>query len=603
MTTTSNEPDVDTPVLVVGGGGVGLSTSCFLSQCGIDHLLIERHQSTSFVPKAHYLNQRTVEIFRQHGMADAVLGPGAPVESFSRVRWRTTLGGDGPLDRRNYHVMETFGGGQLWPTYERDSPCPPTRLPQSRLEPVLRQIAERRAPGRVRFGLELVSWKLDDSGASCLVQPIDADGLESGHALHVRAQYVVCADGGKTMGPALGIEMEGETGLFDMVSIHFEADLSDYWDDGVWATLFINPDGIDSWGSGNAILHGPTWNRFSEEWIVHFAFGPDDPLRFDEELMIQRVRQIFKLPDLEIRVLKIMHWLVDHVVAERYRHGPVFLVGDAAHRRPPTSGLGLNTGIQDAHNLASKLSLVLLGQADPDLLDSYEAERRPIGLKNTEWAMLAFRNHGLIDAAIGIQRGTAREANQQALREYFADTPAGETLRARAAIVFGTQAMEFHDHDIEIGFSYAEGAFASDGTERPWRDPLGQTYVPTTRPGHRLPHAWLMRNGTRLSTHDLVRPGRLTLLTRASEPWAKTVHAARMHDIVLDHFVIGPNGDCHDIDGRWAELCGTSVSGAVLVRPDHHVGWRSGGAPDDPEQALLAALGRTLARRFHAESV
>lgn len=216
---------------------------------------------------------------------------------------------------------------------------------------------------------------------------------------------------------------------------------------------------------------------------MHFAFRPDDPARFDEEAIVPRMRELLKPPDVKIHLHKVSHWILDCIVAERYRIGSIFLVGDAAHRQPPTTGLGLNTAIQDVHNLCWKLATVLRGQAADELLDSYEAERRPVGQANADWALFSFTNHSLIDAGMGLQPGATVEQNTAALTAFFADTPMGASLRARGGVAIGTQTMEFQAHDIEIGFSYAERALAPDGSQAPPRDPFGRDYTPTTRPG------------------------------------------------------------------------------------------------------------------------
>jgi 2,4-dichlorophenol 6-monooxygenase len=590
--------EVVTPVLVVGGGGCGLSLSCFLSDAGVDHLLIERHPSTSRLPKAHYLNQRTMEIYRQHSLSDAIYEHGAPLESFSRARWRTTLGGDDPLDARNYYVVETFGGsGPLKEVYERDSPCASTRLPQMRLEPLLRRHAEQLAPGAILFSHELAEFDQDEGGVSAVVRPLGPDGDFEGDPLLVRAQYLVGADGGKTVGPALGIQMEGPSNILDMVSVHFSADLSPWWEDACWATHFVNPDGLGSWGSGNVILHGPTWNRHSEEWILHFAFGPDDPKRFDEHAMIPRMKAILKLPDLDVRVHSINHWIVDRVVAEAYQAGRVFLAGDAAHRQPPTSGLGLNTAIQDAHNLAWKIAAVLDGRAAPALLDTYQQERRPIGLANADWALLMFRNRRIIDAAIGINLEDTRERNREALEAYFAGTPLGESLRARAALCIPTQTMEFQAHAVELGFHYDQGALVPDGSASPPRDPLGHTYIPSTRPGHRLPHAWVTDGKRRTSVQHLVRPNQFTLFCSDPAIWSGVV-SGLVNDfgVAVRIVAIGPRCEWSDCEGQWSNVSGIDREGAILVRPDQHVAWRCLRPGPDPESELYVGLARILAR-------
>src|SRR5215208_6982448 len=490
---------IDTPVLIIGGGGCGLSSSIFLSNHGVEHLLVERHPGTSILPKAHYLNQRTMEAYRQHGIAEAIYEVGCPIEKFGQIRWLTSLGGDGPLDRREIHRMDAFGGNSLRDRYEADSPVLATNYPQLRLEPLLRQQAEKRAPGSIRYHHQVLDWQHADAGVVASVRDRD-----TGEEFTVRARYVIAADGGKTVGPREGVQMVGPTNMVDMVSTHFTADLSRYWDDGALITWFLNPEGRDSWGSGAMVQMGPTWGRHSEEWVLHFAFQPDDPERFNEEAIVPRLRTLLKLPDLELKVHKVSHWILDRVVAEQWRYGDIFLAGDAAHRQPPTSGLGLNTGIQDVHNLAWKLAEVLSGRASDALLDTYERERHPVSTHGADWALLAFMNHFVLDAGVGLIPGAPPEANTGAFASLLSDTPMGESLRARATYVLETQQMEFQAHDVEIGFTYPTGAFVPDGSGKAPREPLGRVYTPTTQPGRRLPHAWLEQDGRRVSTLDLV---------------------------------------------------------------------------------------------------
>jgi 2,4-dichlorophenol 6-monooxygenase len=279
----------------------------------------------------------------------------------------------------------------------------------------------------------------------------------------------------------------------------------------------------------------------------------------------------------------------------------VFLAGDAAHRHPPTTGLGLNTAIQDAHNLAWKLAAVLKGTAGDALLDSYEPERRPIGMRNVDWALFTFLNHLVIDAGMGLMPGAPPEAQTAALEAYFADTPMGETRRARAAEVIATQRTEFQAHDLEIGFSYGDGALVPDGSEAPPRDPMGSMYHPTTRPGHRLPHAWLNRNGQRISTHDLTGAGSsFALITGpAGEAWCTAAaEAAERLAVSIVAARVGDGGDYADPTGAWAAVRQIRDDGAVLVRPDNHVAFRSSGTVDEPAAVLTDAL-ETILRPTH----
>lgn len=584
--------ELETPVLIVGGGGCGLSASIFLSNLGVEHLLVERREGTSHLPKAHYLNQRTMEVFRQHGVADSIFEVGAPIEKFGKVRWLTSLGGDGPLDRKLIHAMDAFGGGSLQERYEGDSPVTASNYPQLRLEPLLKREAEARAPDAIRFNHEVESWEETPDGITVVVRDRSSDEQHT-----ITARYLIAADGGRTFGPALGTVMAGPTNMVDMVSTHFSADLSEYWDDESLITWFVNPEGQDSWGAGAMVQMGPTWGRKSEEWVLHFAFRPDDPERFDEEKIVPRLRTLLRLPDLDLEVHKISHWILDRIVAQQWRYGRIFLAGDAAHRQPPTTGLGLNTGIQDAHNLAWKLAEVLAGRASEALLDTYESERLPVSTHGADWALLAFMNHTVIDAGIGLTAGAPVEVNTQAFHALFSDTLVGAALRARAETCINTQTWEFQAHDVEIGFSYADGAVVTDGSDSPPRDPSGRNYVPTTRPGHRLPHSWVERGGSTISTHDLAGDGGWALITGAAgDAWIKAAdQVGQQLGVDITAVSIG-DGDCRDVDGTWNAVRGITDAGAVLVRPDNFVAFRATDGVADHQATLTEAVSTILRR-------
>ncbi len=584
---------IEVPVLICGGGGAGLSASIFLSALGLESMLVERHATTSHLPKAHYLNQRTMEIFREHGIADLVYARGSRAENMGAVAWYTSLAGNGPLDRKRIYKMDAFGGGKGQETYARDSACRSGNLPQLRLEPLLREKAESSPTAQVRFDTELLSFEQDARGVTSTIRD-DAGG----ETYQVRSQYLVGADRGRTVGPALGIEFEGPTGLVDMISTHFSADLSPYiGDDGPLIRWFINPEGGGSWGSGAIVPMGPDrYDSHSKEWVLHFSFRPGDP-DFDEAKVVPRMRELFRIPELEPVVHKVSHWIVEAVVATKFRSGRALLIGDAAHRHPPTTGLGLNSGIQDAHNLAWKLAAVLRGQAPDKLLDSYETERRPIAARNTRWALFTFMNHFVLDAGLGMIPGAPPQAHTEAFTTLLADSEQGETARARAHEVFQTQRTEFSAHDMEIGFHYRSGALVADGTAAPPRAPMGDIYYPTTRPGHRLPHAWLERNGQRCSTHDLCGRGRFTLFTgNEGRAWGEAAAVAQRMGVPLEVYRIGAGGDCIDPTGAWAQLKEIADDGAILVRPDAHVGWRAPKMVANPSAALASALGLILGR-------
>ncbi|WUH90952.1 FAD-dependent monooxygenase [Streptomyces sp. NBC_00433] len=585
---------IEVPVLIVGGGGCGLSASVFLSDHGVDHLLVERHSDTSKLPKAHYLNQRTMEIFRQHGLHEAVVERAAPPEKFGRVRWQTTLTGDGPLDRRVIHEMDAFGGGALTGTYAAAGPVLPIKLPQLRLEPILRAQAERRNPGRVRLGSELVSFT-EDAGAGRVVAEIR--DTATGGTTTVVARYVIAADGGRTLGPALGVRMEGVSAMADVTTAYFSADLSRWWHEGTIITWFLNPYRPDL--SSTLLEMGPSWGRDCEEWGLHFAPGGAD--RADHPAVTARIREVLGLPDLDLTLHKVSHWSVEGVLADRYRDGRVLIVGDAAHRQPPTTGLGLNGGIQDVHNLAWKLAAVVSGRAHDSLLDTYEAERRPLGRRNVEWGLSTWFHHRLMtEAAVGLGAHIPPQRRPSAFTSYFDPSPVGDVVRARAAEIFATHRAECQAHDLEIGFAYEDGAVLPDGTPPPARSPMGDTYRPTTRPGHLLAHAWIEHGGRRLSTHDLTGSGTGFALITGPEgaPWCEAAaQVAEKFAIPITTALIGTSADgadYADTDGGWAAVREISDAGAVLVRPDNHVAWRSMGAADTPADDLGQALSYLL---------
>ena len=585
--------DLEIPVLIVGGGGCGLASSLFLSRQGIRSLLIERHPAPGRLPKARYVSQRTMELLRQFDVADRVYERSMPLEHISHIRWCTSLAGDGELDRRTFYRIESFGGGSLAQHYAKDSPCESTLFPQVRMEPLLRDLAAAEDRAQVLYHHQLQSLEQDDYGVTAVVRDRSTD-----RDFRVRAKYLIGADGGKTVGPSQGAVFSGATDLAHMVTVYFRADLSQYWDDDYsMTTWFVNPEG-GSWASGVLGQLGPTrFGRHSEEWMFHFSFRPDDPSRFEEGSLLPRMRELLKIPDLTPEIIGIGHWTVEGVLVDRYRWGRVLLAGDAAHRHPPTTGLGLNSAIQDAHNLTWKLAAVLKGQAHDSLLDSYEAERRPVAAANIQWALMTFQNHQLTDAGIGLVRGNA-ELSMANFRRYFADNAEGRTRRARLAQIMEVQRMEWQAHDIELGYHYDDGAVMPDGTPTPQRDPLGQTYVPTTRPGHRLPHAWLERDGKTLSTLDLVQPGRFALLTGSkASGWADAAAAlSQSSGVPIDVVEISDQSPVRDTDRSWRHLRAVSADGAILVRPDQHVGWRAVGRAEQPQAVLAAAMTKILQR-------
>ena len=255
---------VDVPVLIVGGGAAGLASSLLLSRLGVETLLVERRPASSELPKAHILNQRTMEILDIVGLTDEVYEQGSPIEAMGRVAWYTSLAGPTRLHGRELAWRDAWGGGADADRYARVSRFRHTNLPQMRLEPILRRRAEERAPGRVRFSHELLELTQDGDGVSGRVREVG-----TGREYTVRAQYALGADGGRTVGRTIGAKLEGQVGLVDMVSTHVVADLSKLGiDPRVSIFWFVNPDTHGSIGSGVLIkMGGHGWGPSADDGL------------------------------------------------------------------------------------------------------------------------------------------------------------------------------------------------------------------------------------------------------------------------------------------------------------------------------------------------
>jgi len=573
------------PVLVVGAGAAGLTTSLSLSRQAVDHVLVERHDGTSNQPKAHILNQRTMEVFREVGLAEDVYRQGAQLDQMSRTVWYTSIAGPTDLHGREVGRIDSWGGGRMGPSYEAASPCRLTNLPQHYLEPLMREHAERSEHADVRFGHEFVSLNQDLTGVQAVVRE-----ARTGVEYTIEADYLVAADGGRTIGPQLGIEMVGEQSLVNMVTTHFSADFNAVLPDpGAAIYRFVNPDGPGLVHRGTLVqMGGGGWGRDCKEWVFSFSVRPGEDTSFDAEDVLQQLRTMLGLPGLPIRIHLISPWKVEGVVAESYRVGRVLLVGDAAHRHPPAGGLGLNAGVQDAHNLAWKLAAVHHGWAGADLLATYEDERRPIGVTNTAHALRSFFQNHEVDKALGFGAESSPEQGWEQLATYFSNTVEGSVLHARVQEAVRSKRYAYQALALEIGFGYDEGALIPD--PRGWVPPTAVDpvcdYIPSTRPGRRVPHIWLARAGQQVSTVDLPGGTSFVLLVNEDAVWRRAVNRMRSvyPDIPVELIVIG-GSECDD-EGAWEQFREVDDDGAVLVRPDGHVAWRRTGAPADDDDLV-----------------
>lgn len=587
-----NEWPDEVPVLIVGGGPVGLSLAVLLAQRGIEVLLVERRSFESRFPRAHLLNVRTMEIFAEMGVADEIYAQAPDNERWRKVVWYTSVSGPSPLHGLKLGEVPAWGGGPDAERYASASPQAFTNLPQIRLDPLLWRRASACSPGRIRAHQELTGLEQHDDGVTATV--VDR---QTGTARQIRARLVVAADGGRVSAELLGVDREGPKAIQDVVSYHVTTDLSMWSEPDALLAHFIQP-----WGEGRPVgvlqALGPgIYGRTSPEWLIAVNRRPGEPPFLDDETALVRAREMLGVPvDHPMTLHSVSHWQFEGVVARRFRVGSVLLAGDAAHRHPPTGGLGLNSGVQDAHNLAWKLAAVLKGQAEDGLLDSYEAERRPVTAHNTAHSLENAGRHAPIGAALGLEPGMSEEQGWRQIATFVSDTPAGEKRRTLVGEAVAANSDDYSQLNVEAGFSYAVGALIADGTPPPEGAGSPVDYRPTTRPGHHLPHVWLRHvHGASpeqpISSLDLIAREGFTLFTGPGGQvgWERAAGRLAESSPYPVTVVVVPAADT-----AWVDVREVHDSGAVLVRPDRKVCWRVASAPPDPDDELYRAAAYIL---------
>ena len=567
---------VQTEVLIIGAGPTGMVAALCLAACGVGSVLLERREEIGQHPKAHELSARSIEILLGLGIPwEELVAEASPHEDSTRILFCDTvaeefgcidLAADGGEDRYQRHLA---------------APVPYLNLSQVELEAVLRRRVEAEPLIDLRLGQQWESLERSEADVESVVLDRSTET-----PWRVRSRAVLCADGaGSRSRKSLGIGMVGPEKIRDFVNVAFEADLSDIVATRGKLYFIFNPE-----AAGGLIAH-----HIERRWVYNcVVHTPHEQVEdYTPEVMRQRIHLALGRDDVPLTITSMSHWRMTAQVAERFREGPVFLLGDAAHRFPPTGRLGMNSGIGDAHNLAWKLARVLQGLAPEELLDTYEQERRPVIEKNCEESRLNAQNLFEILEAFGlhaedldrlmerihtgpgallpkvgrdwIQRQALRFGGRQ-LDRYHKDAE----LRQRVLSVIAAQRSHFDRIGLDLGYHYEQGALVEDGTPLLRPDDEVSDYLPTTRPGARFPHFWLDGHARSRSSHELVDKALPTLVLGAALDPAAFGAPARGTQICS----LASLGAPESAIGALHTACELAPDGALLLRPDGHVAWR-----------------------------
>ena len=550
------QEDVDSSptALIVGAGPVGLMTAIILARQGLRSTIIDRFKTRHGAPKAHALNPRSLEICRSIGLdLEAMKRRGTPAEDGGWVRFVTTLAGEEigvmPYERQDEQVREV-------------TPTPLINLAQPLFEDILLEELARSPLIELRRGLEWVGCEQTDDAVTSQVEDV-----ETRERIPMAARYVIGADGaGSVVRRALGIEMVGDSASQGFITIHFSANLRDVVGDrpGILYWIMQPPH------TGVLIAYD-----IESRWCMLYPFDPAVTSRdsFTPEVCKQILRHAIGGGDHEIEIKHVLPWALMSQVADRYRVGRVFLVGDAAHRFPPTGGLGLNTGLQDAHNLAWKIAAVEQGRASDRLLDSYHVERHAVAVTNSAQS---YKNaQRILKLQMALKSDGADDAD--ALQRRLRDPVAQADIQQQVA----NQREHFDSLALQLGFVYSpEGYDYPDVSD----------FKPRLLVGGRMPHAWLERNGAVVPLLDLLDDRRFTVLVGRNQ--ADGLHDAGS-SLGTSVKVVAEGVDFDDPRGSLRRFVNLADGEAILVRPDGHVAAIIAASTADALPHTLRSLLRT----------
>ncbi|WP_299031003.1 FAD-dependent monooxygenase [uncultured Sulfitobacter sp.] len=582
--------DITTEVLIIGTGPAGSASGALLSTYGIENIVINRYHWLANTPRAHITNQRTMEVLRDLGreVEDEVYLNATEQDLMGENIFCESLAGEeiGRMKSWGTHPLSKAEHLLSSPSFMND-------LPQTFMEPILFKTACKRGT-RARMSTEYKSHVQDADGVTttCL------DRM-TGQEITIRSKYLIGADGGNSLvAENENLPFEGKMGVGGSMNIYFRADLSKYVAHRPSVLYWVMQPGANVGGIGMGLVRMiRPWN----EWLIVWGYDINEPAPVVDEAMATDVaRQLIGDPELEIELINANTWTVNDTYATQMSKGRVFIMGDAAHRHPPSNGLGSNTSIQDAFNLAWKMAAVIKGEAGEALLDTYSEERAPIAKQIVTRANQSIGEFGPIFEALGMTGGSDIEAIKANMDARCDSTAEAEAQREALNAAIAFKKYEFDAHGIEMNQRYSSTAAVTDGQIEP-DFALDATlhYQPTTWPGARIPHAWLFdAEGGKHSTLDLAGGGAFTLFTGlGGKAWAEAAQkVAEKMGIKLHAHVIGPRQQYVDHTGDWARANEISDAGCVITRPDQHVCWRTDGAADDPVAELTRIMSAILSK-------
>lgn len=590
-------PETKTQVLIIGAGPAGLVMALCLAKCGVKSIIIERQRDINPHPKAHELNTRSLEILASLGISlEELSAEASPKSDGCRIAFCTTINQEfGAID-----LLKDIDDPEK---YDRhlESDVPYLNISQTEVERIIRRHVTVNPHIELRLGHEWQSVETKANGSRSSIKDRSDDRFYD-----IEADWLIAADGaGSRVRQARGIEMIGPEKIQDFKNAYFELNLREHIERPAKLYWIFEPAAI-----GTFIAH-----HIEKRWVYNVPIyepweSPDD---YTDEILAERIKCALGLNDADVEIKSTSVWRMTVQTAETWRDGRVFLVGDAAHRFPPTGGLGMNSGIGDVHNLAWKLAQVLRNGADESLLDTYEVERKPVAERNAAESFENFERIFDVVKGIGLDPNGAEKAarlrGSRVLRFFpellrtglmnalngfvrgriknvLSDASKIEKLRA----TIQDQVPHFDRIGLDLGYVYESAAVVPDGSEM---SPTEVTkYVPSCQPGARFPHIWLAPENGAISSHTLLEYGHWTLLSfgenlARSDASAGLLDSALMRRIHVDELDIPETGK-----RALRDLCEIRATGRVLIRPDGHVALRETGCADGASDQFSQQLAR-----------